>query len=148
MVSTDNLVSLPQYIGETKPPLYVHGSSQKSQQVRTPPFFNYHTEHNLSNVPWTKREKYLAPYSMKYESSYIQNHMFTVLPTRPINHIYKLFSDLLSADLEMVTQQTFIPLEQFIFHSASKRKKITSKKHSTFNLFLEVAGKLIGKPLQ
>lgn len=85
---------------------------------------------------------------MKCEGSDIQKHTFTVLPTPPINHIYKYFSDLLSADLEMATQQVFFFPKQFIFHSASKREKITSKKHSTFNLFLDVAGKLIEKPLQ
>lgn len=106
MASTDSLVSLPQYIGEIKPPFYVHGSTQKSQHLWTAPFFNYHTGYDLrSCVPQTKREKYFAPYSMK--SSYIQNHMFTVLPTPPINHIYKYFADFLSADLKMATDLFF-----------------------------------------
>lgn len=84
---------------------------------------------------------------MKYESLCIQNHTLPVLLTPPIYHIYKYFADFLSADLKMATQQTFPP-KQFISHSTSKRKKITSKKHSTFNLFLDVAGRLIEKPLQ
>lgn len=73
--------------------------------------------------------------------------MFTVLPTPPINHIYKYFADFLSADLKMATDFFFFFPEQFISNSASKRKKITSKKHSTFNVFLAVVGKLIEKPL-
>lgn len=94
MASTDSPVSHPQCIGETKPPFYVHGFTQKSQYLQTPPFFNYHPGYDFNshgNVPRTNRDKYFAPYFVKCQSLYIQNHKFIVFPTSPINDIYKHF---------------------------------------------------------
>lgn len=83
--------------------------------------FNSH-----GNVPRTDRDKYFAPYFVKCQSLYIQNHKFIVFTTSPINYIYKYFASFLSENLKIMTQQTFSPLSNSFLIVLLKRNQSQS----------------------